>query len=307
MRHANVASHLSNERRRFLFATATVISGTTAIPLGLATETRTAFPALKMIIVSDTHLGYRDQDHATSQWEKTVTQINQLPADMILHLGDIVDGGREEKYPVYLQARKKLDKPIYEIPGNHDPHALFQKYIRPSIDTVVELQWLRILLLGNARPESHDGFLSSDQLSWLESQFQAAEQDQKYLLVGMHVPAHTNRHPDRGWHIKPGFGQTEFYELTKRYAKRILGLLHGHFHNGVRGWQDQAGLQEIVFPSALYNQDRKLAAQSAPGYNLPEFRPGVTLLTLDAHQMHLQYQPLGWAASVEKSYSLELS
>ena len=292
-------------RRRFLLSSAAGVAGYSFLPAALARANRATLTTVSIIVVSDTHLGYRNQEHATRQWEKTVAEINQTRADAVFHLGDVVDGGREEQYPVYLQTRNKLDKPVHEIPGNHDPQALFEKYLRPTTDTVIEQQWLRFILLGNTKPDSHDGFLTPTQLSWLESQYRDAEQEKKYTIVCMHVPAHTNRHPDRGWHVKPEHGQAEFYELCKRYQHRIVCLMHGHFHNGVRGWQDHAPIHEIVFPSALYNQDRRLEEQKAPGYNLPEFRPGFTHVTLTAERLHLRYQPVGVADSVQKEFPLE--
>jgi hypothetical protein len=69
----------------------------------------------------------------------------------------------------------------------------------------------------------------------------------------MHVPVHDNRHPHRGWHIKAKGGQTEIYTLPARHRDRVLAPLHGHFHNGVRDWDDHASYHEIAFPSALYN------------------------------------------------------
>jgi hypothetical protein len=219
---------------------------------------------------------------------------------LVLHLGDVVDGGREAQYPVYLKTREKISKPVYEIPGNHDPSPLFEKHIRKPVDTVVEHGWLRFLLLNNSRTDSHDGFLSEAQLAWIETHCKEAKADGKFIAVGMHVPAHTNRHPDRGWHIKPEQGQKELYEIVTRFEDRVLCLWHGHFHNGVRGWDDHAPVHEMSFPSALYNLDRRLEQQKAPGYNLPEFRPGYTLVTIENGQMRLEYQPVGAKESARK-------
>src|SRR5690606_26325921 len=108
------------------------------------------------------------------------------------------------------------------------------------------------------------------------------------------------RHPDRGWYVKPKDGQTELYALLTRHRERVLALLHGHFHNGIRGWDDHAPLQEVVFPSALYNQDRRLAQQKAPGFYLPELRPGFVQVTLGPDGMMLRYHPLGEKPTAEK-------
>jgi hypothetical protein len=120
----------------------------------------------------------------------------------------------------------------------------------------------------------------------------------------MHVPAHANKHPDRGWYVKPKDGQTELYALLARHRERVLALLHGHFHNGVRGWDDHAPLHEIALPSALYNQDRRLAQQKAPGYYLAEHRPGFVQITLGSAGMKLAYHVLDGKEATSKERPL---
>ena len=259
---------------------------------------------LSFIVVTDTHLGYRNQQHAAMQWEKTAVEVAMADGDLVLHLGDVVDGGREAQYPIYLESRKLIGKPVHEIPGNHDPHELFSKHIRKTIDTAVDHHWLRFLLINNARTDSHDGFLSDQQLAWIDEQCHDAAKRDMFVAICMHVPAHKNLHPDRGWYVKPAEGQTKLYETLTRYKDRVLALLHGHFHNGLRGWDDHGPVHEICFPSVLYNLDRKLEDQNAPGYNPQEFRPGYTLVTIEAGAMTLSYKPVGAVALVSKSCKL---
>jgi hypothetical protein len=286
-------------RRREFLALGAAAGVLVLRPRGLAA--RAALPPLNFVVISDTHLGYRDQTHAEEQWEKTAAEISQADGDFVLHLGDVVDGGREEQYPKYLAIRRKIERPVYEIPGNHDPQELFEKHLRSPVDAVVEREWLRLLLLNNSRTDSHDGFLSDAQIAWLDEQCNAAGDKRQLALIAMHVPAHTNRHPDRGWFVQPQNGQQRFYDVLDRHRDQVLALFHGHFHNGLRGWDDRAPVHEICFPSALYNQDRKLESQMAPGYNLPEFRPVYTLVSIAEGAMRLRCKPVGEAASVEKS------
>lgn len=267
-----------------------------AFPAHLATDR----PELRFSVVTDTHLGYRDKEDARRQWERTAQALDDSPGTVVLHLGDIVDGGREPQYAIYKEIRDRIRKPLHEIPGNHDPAELFTRHVRKTIDIAVDIDWLRVLMIGNARPESHDGFVSAEQLEWLDRQCRQAQQEDRRVMIAMHVPAHANRHPDRGWHVKPEHGQTELYALVKRYSDRVLALLHGHFHNGLRGWSDHAPCQEVCFPSALYNQDRKLEEQQAPGYNPLEFRPGFTELRVTGRQMTLTYRTLEGPAGPTK-------
>jgi hypothetical protein len=41
---------------------------------------------LSFIVVTDTHLGYRDKEHAAQQWEKTAAEIAKADGDLVLHL-----------------------------------------------------------------------------------------------------------------------------------------------------------------------------------------------------------------------------
>ncbi|MEQ8791791.1 MAG: metallophosphoesterase [Pirellulaceae bacterium] len=296
-------SRFAPTRRRFVSLAAAAGGAVLLHPTSLLAGPRRE--RLSFIVVSDTHLGYRDKESAARQWRQTAAEIAEAEGDLVLHLGDVVDGGREEQYPIYLEARQRIGKPVHEIPGNHDPAELFAKHLRRQIDAVVDHGWLRFLLLNNARRDSHDGFLSDEQIAWIDQQCQAAAKDDRLVAICMHVPAHANKHPDRGWYVKPENGQSKLYETLAAHRGTVLALMHGHFHNGIRGWDDHAPVHEICFPSALYNGDRHLEEQHAPGYNPLEFRPGFTLVTIEDGAMKLRYKVLGGDVGVEKVVSGE--
>ena len=298
-------NHLRDDigRRAFLGALGAGIGGLVFRPACLNAAGR-KLSEISFVVVTDTHLGYQDEDKAAKLWSNTAAEIEAAPGAFVLHLGDVVDGGREAQYPVYLETRKVIRKPVHEIPGNHDPHEKFERNIRNPVDMAFDHEWLRVLLLGNAHGDSHGGFLTAEQLAWLGAQCEDAAKRDLFVLIGMHVPVHTNAHPDRGWFVKPENGQTEFYTLMTKHADRVIALLHGHFHNGLRGWDDHAPVHEIVFPSALYNQDRHLDAQGAQGYNPIEFRPGYTLVRIRDGAMELDYRVTGTDVKVPKKLPL---
>ena len=286
--------------RRDLLADTLVTAGSVTLFPSCLRAAPAHMPKLTFAVVSDTHLGYKDQTHAGTQWAKTVEELRTTNAEFVIHLGDIVDAGREPQYGLYLKQRDRLKMPVHEIPGNHDPLDLFRKHIRTNVDQVVDHQWLRCILINNARTDSHDGFVTDQQINWIERQCSAAEDEGKYVLLCLHVPVHANRHPDRGWYVKPENGQTKLYALIRKYRLRIVAMLHGHFHNGIRGWKDDDGVHEICMPSVLYNLDRGLEAQKAPGYNPLEFRPGYTLVSIQQGSLELRYKPIGEAATIQK-------
>lgn len=242
--------------------------------------------------MSDTHLGRGDNDEAARRWTRTAARLRDAKGDFVLHLGDVVDGGREDQYAVYKETRATIGKPVYEIPGNHDPQPLFEKHLRQPVELAFDHQGVRFLLLNNSRTEEHHGFISEEQISWLDREISDAEKRQLGVILAMHVPLHENMHPDRGWYVQPGHGQAELRKLLAHHRERVWALFHGHFHNGIRGWDDYGTLPEVVFPSALYNQDRKLAEQKAPGFYLPELRPGYVQVTLSQAGLTLRYEPV---------------
>jgi predicted phosphodiesterase len=302
---AMTGSQAKASRRLFVAAVASA-GASLSLPLPLLAEAGRR--PLKLVVLTDTHLGYKSSEAAEQLWKQTAAEVAAIDAGLVLHLGDLVDRGQEPLYPRYLEHRRQIEMPVHEIPGNHDPHELFEKYIRKPIDTVVDHEWLRLLLLNNSRTDSHDGFLSSEQLTWIESQLVDAAKHDLLAIVCMHVPAHANKHPDRGWHIKPEHGQGKLYAALARHSGRVLALFHGHFHNGLRGWEDAVPtseeakpVHELCFPSALYNQDRRLTEQQAPGFNVSEFRPAYCVVTLGNGKMQIQLRVAGHgdAASTE--------
>jgi 3',5'-cyclic AMP phosphodiesterase CpdA len=297
-------------RRLFVGALASAgASLTLPLPV-LAAEARRQ--QLTLVVITDTHLGYQSNEAAEQLWKQTAAEVAAVAADLVLHLGDLVDRGQEPLYPRYLEHRRQIKSPVHEIPGNHDPQELFEKYIRKPVDTVVDHQWLRLLLLNNSRTDSHDGFLSKEQLTWIESELADAAKHELLAIVCMHVPAHSNKHPDRGWHIKTEHGQQELYAALARHSGRVLALFHGHFHNGLRGWDDTLSsvdgvrpVHEICFPSALYNQDRMLTEQQAPGYNVAEFRPAYCVVTLGNGKLQVQLRVAGQGDAASKELPVD--
>lgn len=273
-------------------------------PVALGASTRT-IPQFSFIVVSDTHLGRGGKEEAATLWSQTALEIQAARGEFVLHLGDIVDGRRDEQYPVYLHTRRVIKKPVYEIPGNHDTSELFIKHIRKHVDLAIDHGGVRFLLINNSRPDSVDGFISNEQIQWLSERCDEAAAKGLFVILCMHVPIHENKPPDAGAYVKPGHGHAELYALVKRHEKIVLALFHGHFHSGLHGWEDHGPLHEVVFPSALFNIDNKLTEKKAPGYNLPEFRPGFTLVELSKEGMTLRYQPTGRNAEQEKECELQ--
>ena len=292
----------TTSRRTWFAQTTTTCAGawTASLAIGAVKERK----PIRFAIVTDTHLGRQGKTTPQKQFQAIATELSKADIGFVLHLGDIIDSGRVGQYQVYKKIRDSIGKPVHEIPGNHDPVDAFAREIREAVDTMIDLGWLRVVLMNNARRTSHDGFFEASQLDWLEETATTAADENRVILVCCHVPVHTNRPPDRAWYVKPEHGQQRFYEILAAHRDRVAGVFHGHFHNGLRGWDDRAPPHEICFPSAHYNQKRGLEEKGAPGYNPDEFRAGYCLARLGEGTLSIRYKPIGEAVVLEKALDI---
>ncbi len=88
---------------------------------------------MKIAIVSDLHSGcsgtgkwHNKQmfDFAAEITAKTVQMLNQIPADLIVILGDITHTGSREELSAAFQTLKALTPNWFILPGNHDRPAM---------------------------------------------------------------------------------------------------------------------------------------------------------------------------------------
>lgn len=88
-----------------------------AVRLDLTTNKQIEKP-LKIILISDLHLGYHNQINSFSKW---VDMINREQADLILIAGDIIDISTKPLFEqkVYNEFHR-LKAPIYACLGNHE-------------------------------------------------------------------------------------------------------------------------------------------------------------------------------------------
>ena len=119
MTHESLRPDKSISRRSALAA----LGGFLAWPAAVRLHERT-IPEFSLAIVTDTHLGRDDPPGSADHWMLAAREIEKTDSEIILHLGDVVDNGREKQYDTYKDIRKTIHKPIHEIPGNHDPRVV---------------------------------------------------------------------------------------------------------------------------------------------------------------------------------------
>src|SRR6266480_4533369 len=149
----------------------------------LAPAQTTAPAPFTFALITDTHLG-RGGEKPSAQMKQGVEEINASPAELTIHCGDLVDAGEvaahEKRYPEWLEIASKWKNPWHAVPGNHDPVALFTKHIHPQTDFVIDRPGYRFICFRDALPNpEHMGAVQDDQLKWIQSQLDAAAQEQR--------------------------------------------------------------------------------------------------------------------------------
>ena len=290
---------MSVSRREFvaLAGAAVAVHGRTAVG-----DENGAKPELTVALVSDTHLGRKGSKSPARWMAQAVEEINASPAEMTLFLGDLVDTGakNEAQYPTWAKIAQALKKPYYAVPGNHDPEAFFSKYVRPRTDYVVDLEGFRFVLFQDTRTTSHLGTVTPGQVEWIARQVDDAAARKLRAILCAHVTAHPNKHPDTGWWVRTG--GKELREMLRAKARTVVAFFAGHFHCGLRGWSDLAGVHEVVLPSTCWNVNRGL--HKAPGFALDETRRGYVLAEVYADGLVLRYKPIGAPAKASTRLAL---
>jgi hypothetical protein len=271
-------------------------------------------------LVSDTHLG-RGGEGPSRQMRAAVEEINASGAEFAIFPGDLVNAGQEEKneiwYPQWKELAGSLAIPWYALPGNHDPDELFHKHIAADTDFVIDRPPFRFICFRDAkRNPAHDGIVTAEQCQWLARKIDEAAAAKLRAILVSHIIYHENHHPERGWKIETG--REEFGKLLAEKAGKVCAFFAGHFHNGLRGWDDTSGIHEVVLPSNCWNDNPWIrpttanpAAAPAPqaitpatGWALDEFRAGYVLVEASATELVLRYKPLEHQIVVQKDLPL---
>jgi 3',5'-cyclic AMP phosphodiesterase CpdA len=272
-------------RRQFLVSAPAVI----APPL-LAADPK---PDFSFALVTDTHLGKPGADYV-KRMADVVTEINAAPAAFTVFCGDLVDHGEtpanQKLYGQWVELAKGLKAEWTAVPGNHDPAAQFTRHVRKETESVIDFKGCRLIGFADAEPNpGHMGVVTEDQLKWLQARLDEAKG--KRVILAAHVIYHENKHPDVGWYIKDKASREPFGKLLAA-SKQVVAFFAGHFHCGMRGWDDTAhGIHEVILPCASYNNDRKL--DKAPGFAVREFRPAWVRVDVFDSKLVLHYKRVG--------------
>ncbi|GIZ27782.1 3',5'-cyclic adenosine monophosphate phosphodiesterase CpdA [Morganella morganii] len=224
--------------------------------------------AVRILQITDTHLFAGETDtllgiNTLHSYHAVLDAIvkQQLPADLIVATGDLVQDQSTRAYQRFTDGIARLPAPCVWLPGNHDyqpsmAQELAAAGISPSKQVLLGDQW-RILLLDSQVQSVPHGELSDDQLIWLDNCL-AQQPDRHTVVMLHHHPLASgctwlDQHSLRNSHM--------LAEVLTRY-QNIEGILCGHIHQDL---------------DVMWNGIRMLATPST----CVQFKPHCTNFTLD--------------------------
>ncbi|MEY1424721.1 3',5'-cyclic-AMP phosphodiesterase [Morganella morganii] len=224
--------------------------------------------AVRILQITDTHLFAGETDtllgiNTLSSYHAVLDAIvkQQLPADLIVATGDLVQDQSTRAYQRFTDGIARLPAPCVWLPGNHDyqpsmAQELAAAGISPSKQVLLGDQW-QILLLDSQVQSVPHGELSDDQLIWLDNCL-AQQPDRHTVVMLHHHPLASgctwlDQHSLRNSHM--------LAEVLTRY-QNIEGILCGHIHQDL---------------DVMWNGIRILATPST----CVQFKPHCTNFTLD--------------------------
>ncbi|WP_119313045.1 3',5'-cyclic-AMP phosphodiesterase [Morganella morganii] len=224
--------------------------------------------AARILQITDTHLFAGETDtllgiNTLHSYHAVLDAIvkQQLPADLIVATGDLVQDQSTRAYQRFTDGIARLPAPCVWLPGNHDyqpsmAQELAAAGISPSKQVLLGDQW-QILLLDSQVQSVPHGELSDDQLIWLDNCL-AQQPDRHTVVMLHHHPLASgctwlDQHSLRNSHM--------LAEVLTRY-QNIEGILCGHIHQDL---------------DVMWNGIRMLATPST----CVQFKPHCTNFTLD--------------------------
>ena len=101
----------------------------------------------------------------------------ELPEFFVV-TGDLSEGGTREGYEFMREGLRKLPRPVYIVPGNHDKRDFFlemfteetpvKEDIKPYICYTIDEYPVRVIVIDTSKPSCHSGGLSDQVAEWLE-------------------------------------------------------------------------------------------------------------------------------------------
>ncbi|WP_179151862.1 metallophosphoesterase family protein [Oceanobacillus senegalensis] len=128
-------------------------------------------------------------------YTKFLQSFFEIKADYYVSIGDLTNFGREDELREVYEIISKYDKPFIHSFGNHDLYGIPREEVinisNMEQNISIENDHVHIISLETARDhnhEDHSGYLSKEQLDWLEHEILRSED--KLIVIFAHHPVY---------------------------------------------------------------------------------------------------------------------
>lgn len=209
---------------------------------------------------------------------ESVTVLNEHRVDFTVVVGDFVDEGPKD-LPTVLVELDRLDKPVYNLLGNHDfetvqqPDDLYKAFRMPSPYYAIDTAGWRFIFLntnelsayattpntakgkayqrlaeafekqGRGKAQPWNGGVGKKQLRWLRKQLELAQKRGQQVVVFTHHPVL----PEGNGH--EALNNRELLALLSKH-KQVKAIISGHNHKGAFAMHEE-GLPCITLQGML--------------------------------------------------------
>ncbi|MBN9391336.1 MAG: metallophosphoesterase [Chloroflexi bacterium] len=235
---------------------------------------------MRLIVLGDLHLTEFDDPQLVEArdffFEEFFRQVAAHQADLVIAVGDTVTYGYISELTRQDELAAKAGLKMLRIPGNHDAYKVPKNELAPfflgehprasqtDLFTTFDAGPVRFLLLDTTREidTNWSGFVTDEQLAWLDEQIAAYNQSGPPFLVAMgHHPITGTTHlSELLWYniFNSPAVQERFARLTRPPAFYVCGHNHSNSITGpdAQGWYYvQLGAPLLCYSYGLFTFD----------------------------------------------------
>lgn len=225
----------------------------------------------RILQISDLHLfvnkdikffGINPYDTLHSVLELVRAEISNNKTDLLVVTGDLSQDYSEESYDLLREMCKDIKAPVGSIPGNHDVFNVFMKKAIGANERYFVFKNWQILLLDTHFEGHISGFLSDEELSFLEDKLKSNPEKQTLIFLHHHVlPI------ESAWLNKIRLkNHQDFLSVIDKY-KNVKVVVCGHIHQETYATRNDVDF--ISTPATCWQ-----FLYGSPFFNLEDAMPG---------------------------------
>ena len=196
--------------------------------------------------------------------------------DFVLCTGDLSQDYSTGSYERFARIIRRLGKPVYWLPGNHDDGPLMYR-IMPGlgISTAREIRCGRwqFLMLNSQVYSAPCGYLAPDQLAFLRERLDRS--DGLFSAVCLH---HNVFHTESAWLDQHDLKNSDQFKSIIYHHGMVKLVLCGHIHQNLE--RELGGISYIATPSTsiqfAYGHNDFQLDRMGPGWRFIDFAPDGT-------------------------------